>query len=85
MSQYTDDFDDVGWFKVSYVAKALSVTQQTVRTWLNTGQMEGIKLPARNPNAPGDWRISKEELQKFIDQAYGRAAREPQEDVLDRP
>lgn len=83
MSQPADDFEDVGWFKVTYIAKALSVTQQTVRIWLNTGKMVGIKLPPRNPNASGDWRVSKDELQKFIDQAYGRAAREQSEDVLD--
>jgi excisionase family DNA binding protein len=75
MSQAADDFEDVGWFKVAYVAKALSVTTQTVRAWLNNGQMEGIKLPAPK-GGEGEWRVSKDELQKFIDKAYGRAARE---------
>ena len=42
------------------IAKLLSVKVSTVRTWLITGGLRGVKLPG------GDWRVRQEDLDEML-------------------
>ena len=42
------------------IAKLLSVKVSTVRTWLTTGGLRGVKLPG------GDWRVRQEDLEAML-------------------
>lgn len=53
-------------YKPSEVAKMLSVTRQTVQTWLKGGMLNGVKIGMGKY-----WRISESELKRFINKRYG--------------
>jgi excisionase family DNA binding protein len=44
------------FFTVVEVARRLSVRVETLRSWLTTGKLRGVKLPG------GDWRVRPEDL-----------------------
>ena len=48
------------WHMVAEVAELLSVTVNTVRAWLRTGKLRGVKLPG------GDWRVRQEDLDAML-------------------
>ncbi len=52
------------------VAEALNVSAMTVRSWLRSGEMKGIKL------AGNIWRIRPEDLEAFVAEAESEAAKE---------
>jgi excisionase family DNA binding protein len=47
--------------KVEEVAEHLRVTKQTVRNWLNRGDLDGYQL-----GVGGEWRVTKEALARFL-------------------
>lgn len=55
------------YFTVDEVAKQLQVLPATVREWLKSGQLKGIKIGRL-------WRIRQEELDKFLKGGYPGAA-----------
>lgn len=48
------------FYTVEEIGKLLQVSAFTVRRWLSTGQLKGIKFD-------GFWRVSESDLQAFID------------------
>ena len=50
------------WLKVTDVAKELSVHPETIKRWIRAGRLVAVKM-----NANGNWRISDEELRRFIE------------------
>jgi excisionase family DNA binding protein len=52
------------FYKVSEVARLFDVTDRTVREWLKSGQLHGVK--------PGDgnWRIPVEAIQEYTKIKY---------------
>ena len=51
---------------VNEVARRLKVSTFTVRRWLNDGQLRGVQFGGR-------WRITEEELARFIDEQAKKA------------
>ncbi len=47
-------------FTVEDISMGLGVEPPTIRNWLRTGKLKGIKLPG------GDWRIREEDLQAIL-------------------
>lgn len=59
-----------GWhgrvvFSTGDVAKICGVSPRTVSAWIDTGQLEGHRLPSHVPGQPGNRRVSREELLRF--------------------
>lgn len=52
---------------VEYVAKVLSFSEDTIRRWLRTGKLQGIRVA-------GEWRIPQSKLVLFVNEEYGDAA-----------
>ena len=50
------------WLKVADVAKELSVHPETIKRWIRAGRLAAVKTSAN-----GNWRISDEELHRFIE------------------
>ena len=50
------------WLKVTDVAKELSVHPETIKRWIREGRLAAVKTSAN-----GNWRISDEELRRFIE------------------
>ena len=50
------------WLKVTDVAKELSVHPETIKRWIREGRLAAVKTSAN-----GNWRISDEELSRFIE------------------
>lgn len=49
---------------VEYVAKVTNFKEYTVRDWLRTGKLEGVKIQ-------GEWRIAHSELVRFVNEKWG--------------
>lgn len=45
-------------------AKALSMSVLTVKKWLRSGKLKGVKIGSR-----GDWRVKETDLEEFIKQS----------------
>jgi len=52
------------------VAERLSVSPVTIRSWLRSGELKGLKL------AGNIWRVKPEEVEAFINKAEAEAAKE---------
>jgi excisionase family DNA binding protein len=52
-----------GYLTVQEVAERLRVTPWTVRQWLTSGQLRGLRL-----GGPAGWRVSEEALSAFIEE-----------------
>jgi putative resolvase len=50
---------------VEYIAEVFEVRPYTVREWLNTGKMNGVKLPT------GTWRVPNSEIVRFANERHG--------------
>jgi len=48
---------------VEEVAGKLNLTTETIRRWLRTGQLRGVRIGARRAG----WRISERELAAYLD------------------
>ena len=59
---------DVAWLKVSEVAKRLRISEMTVKRWLTSGRLKGVRLGGRKLG----WRISVAEFQRFVDAGGAR-------------
>jgi len=55
------------YFTIEEVAEKLAVAKKTVKNWLLTGKLQGIKLTNKL------WRIPESELNRFIEEAKARA------------
>ena len=53
------------YLKVDTVASIFDVTQYTVRDWLKTGKLKGVKSPG------GQWRVTRDEVERFAKETYG--------------
>lgn len=64
-SRVSDERRDDGdrLLTVEQVAEQLQVTTETVRRWLRAGELQGVRLPARNAG----WRISRKALNEWLD------------------
>jgi excisionase family DNA binding protein len=51
------------WMRVRTVAAQLDVSVQTVRGWLRTGQLAGVRLGGTKSG----WRIARTDLERFIE------------------
>ena len=51
-------------YTVEEVASILNVHQNTIRNWLKSGSMNGIKMGKY-------WRVEESQLQAFIEKAKG--------------
>lgn len=56
------------YMKVERVAQIFDVTPYTVRDWLKSGKLKGVKSPG------GQWRVTEEEVERFANQEYGEGA-----------
>lgn len=56
------------YIKVERVAQIFDVTPYTVRDWLKSGKLKGVKSPG------GQWRVTEEEVERFANQEYGEGA-----------
>lgn len=54
---------------VDQVADELTVSEHQVRTMLHTGELRGIQIGGRRL-----WRVSREDVEKFIVAAYARTS-----------
>jgi excisionase family DNA binding protein len=59
------------WLTVAQVAEQLQVSEVTVRRWLREGALHGRQLGGR-----AGWRVSVEELERFMRARDGADARE---------
>lgn len=48
------------YFTAQQVAERLQVNEQTVRRWLRSGELHGVRLA-------GSWRITETDLKAFLD------------------
>lgn len=53
---------DETFLTVAEIAELLKVHEQTVRDWLNDGDLEGIAFGGRT-----GWRVTERALQEFLD------------------
>lgn len=53
------------FLSVKQVARALNVKHETIRRWLRTGRLVGMRLGGKTLG----WRISADSLQAFVAQA----------------
>lgn len=51
-------------YDVGYVAEFTETTVETVRDWLRTGRLNGIKVGGR-------WRVPHSELVAFVNEKWG--------------
>lgn len=59
--------DNDRYLKISSVAEMFDVSAYTVREWLKSGKIQGVKLNGR-------WRILKSEAVKLANTEYGGAS-----------
>jgi excisionase family DNA binding protein len=52
---------------IKEVSTELKVDEETVRRWLFTGKLKGIKL------SPRAWRVHREDLNQFVNQTERKA------------
>jgi excisionase family DNA binding protein len=50
------------WLTLKQVAAQLQVSEVTVRRWLHTGQLAGVRLPGTRAG----WRIHRQALERFL-------------------
>ena len=62
---------DMELLTVAKVAERLKVQPLTVRRWLKSGDLAGIQLGDR-----AGWRISEDDLDRFLDERRGGAGTE---------
>ena len=55
---------------VRNVAERLSVTEETVRRWLRSGELQGVMLSRK-----AGWRIRPEALAAFLDRDHNETGR----------
>jgi excisionase family DNA binding protein len=55
------------YYSVAQLAKMLSVKPYTVRRWIKDKTIEAIRLPGER----GDYRISKTEASRLVNNTYG--------------
>jgi excisionase family DNA binding protein len=48
-------------YKVNEAADYLSVKVTTIRTWLNTGKLSGVKIAGNK-----EWRVREADLEDFV-------------------
>jgi excisionase family DNA binding protein len=53
---------------VAQVAARLQTTEETVRDWLTSGRLRGYRPGGKRLG----WRISEEDLRRFLDQSANR-------------
>jgi excisionase family DNA binding protein len=58
------------WLTVAEIAERLQVSEVTVRRWLREGALHGRQLGGR-----AGWRVSVEELERFMQARDGASAR----------
>jgi excisionase family DNA binding protein len=58
----TDSTELPKFYSTNQVAEMFSVTVGTVREWMRTGKLEGVKLGGER------WRISENELRRFANE-----------------
>jgi excisionase family DNA binding protein len=58
------------WLTVAQVAERLQVSEVTVRRWLREGALAGRQLGGR-----AGWRVSSDELERFMRTRDGAGAR----------
>jgi len=56
------------FFTVAELSKILKMKPYTVRIWIRDKVIIAVKLGGEH----GDWRIPKSEVQRLVDEAYGR-------------
>ena len=55
------------YYTVPEIANRLRVHQDTVRAWLQAGDLKGIRLAGRRAG----WRISERDLREFLEKRRG--------------
>lgn len=63
------DAPEKRFLTVEQAAAELNVSENQVRTLLHSGELRGIQIGGR-----GLWRIGREDIEKFIAEAYARTA-----------
>lgn len=54
-------------FTPEEVAEVLKLSVITVKKWLRSGKLKGVKIGSR-----GDWRVKEIDLEKFIQDQNGK-------------
>ena len=54
--------EDERYMTVETVARRLAISEETIRRWLRSGRLRGIRLGERRAG----WRISERDLDDFI-------------------
>ncbi len=62
-------------FSVPEVADRLRVTEETVRTWLRSGRLRGLRPGGRRAG----WRVRESDLARFIDTTTAETGERPEE------
>lgn len=60
----TPEEEEVKLYKTGQVADLCAVTSETVRRWINEGDLPAI-------NIGGFWRVRHHDLKKFLDDRHG--------------
>jgi excisionase family DNA binding protein len=60
---------DEQWYTADEIAQRLRVDINTVRRWLRTGRLVGIRLSGK-----AGWRVRESEVNRFIEELEGKAA-----------
>lgn len=63
---------------IEQVAEELNVGAPAIRSLLKTGELRGIQIGGR-----GIWRISREDLEDYIQAAYRRTSERLREGLID--
>lgn len=53
-------------YSTKQISDMLGVTEQTVREWLKSGEMKGLKVGGR-----GQWRVSEDDLNNYLKERHG--------------
>jgi excisionase family DNA binding protein len=56
----TDDFDNDPWMSTVEIAEYLGIHPSTVRTWVSSGRLRGVRIGARK------WRVRRSELARMM-------------------
>lgn len=64
MPEAGEDLDRL--YSTSYVADMFSVTTETVRNWIRTGKLKGVRLVVGGP-----WKVKHRDLVAFANSQYG--------------
>lgn len=59
-----DNLDDDAMYTTAHVARLFGVTSETVRDWIQSNKLPGVRLPS------GQWRVKRRDVIKFANHKF---------------